>query len=118
MVEVKNANIGREENFEEGGSSKGGRTGKGKCKRMATKVRQPKRFISVKEAASFEEWIRKWRKIAPGHIVDLSDMEGMKIIPNLFEDIGWGPVLTVNELYYAKMIYKFYTNLPKEEFKS
>ncbi|KAI5683395.1 hypothetical protein M9H77_04623 [Catharanthus roseus] len=30
MVKVKNANVGRGENFEEGGSSRGGRIGKGK----------------------------------------------------------------------------------------
>ncbi|KAI5681579.1 hypothetical protein M9H77_02807 [Catharanthus roseus] len=38
-------------------------------------------------------------------------MEGMEIIPNLFEDISWGPLLTVNELYYPEMIYEFYANL-------
>ncbi|KAI5652373.1 hypothetical protein M9H77_29560 [Catharanthus roseus] len=75
MVKVKNINIGREENYEEGGSSRGGRTGKGKGKRVTTEVRLPERFISVKEAANFEEWTRKRRKIAPGHGVDLSDME-------------------------------------------
>ncbi|KAI5668033.1 hypothetical protein M9H77_17886 [Catharanthus roseus] len=37
----------------------------------------------------------------------------MEIITNLFEDIGWGPLLTVNELYYPKMIYEFYANLHK-----
>ncbi|KAI5672314.1 hypothetical protein M9H77_12678 [Catharanthus roseus] len=78
MMKVKNANVGREENYEEGGSSRGGRTGKGKGKgkRVATEVRLPERFISVKEAANFEEWTRKKRKIVPGYRVDLSDMEG------------------------------------------
>ncbi|KAI5663160.1 hypothetical protein M9H77_22483 [Catharanthus roseus] len=32
-------------------------------------------FIFVKEAANFEEWTRKRRKIAPSHRVDLNDME-------------------------------------------
>ncbi|KAI5657663.1 hypothetical protein M9H77_26456 [Catharanthus roseus] len=67
MVKVKNTNIGRGENIEEGRSSK--------------------------EAANFEEWTQKRRKIASGHKVDLSDMEGMETIPNLFEDIGQGPLL-------------------------
>ncbi|KAI5654031.1 hypothetical protein M9H77_31218 [Catharanthus roseus] len=35
----------------------------------------PERFISVKGAATFEEWTRKMRKIASGHRVDLFDME-------------------------------------------
>ncbi|KAI5672333.1 hypothetical protein M9H77_12697 [Catharanthus roseus] len=113
MVKVKNANVGREENYEEGGSSRGGRTGKGKGKRVATEVRLPEGFISFKEAANFEEWTRKRRKIAPGHRVDLFDIEGMEIIPNLYEDIGWGPLLTVNELYYLEIIYEFYSNLHK-----
>ncbi|KAI5666379.1 hypothetical protein M9H77_16232 [Catharanthus roseus] len=60
MVKVKNANIGKEENYEEGRSSIGGRIGKGKGKRVAIEVR-------VLE--------RKRRKIAPGLRVDLSDME-------------------------------------------
>ncbi|KAI5682076.1 hypothetical protein M9H77_03304 [Catharanthus roseus] len=93
MVKVKNANVGREENYKEGGSSKGERTGKGKGKGVATELRAPERFISIKEAANFEKWTRKWRKIAPGHRVDLSNMEGMEIIPKLFEHIGWGPYL-------------------------
>ncbi|KAI5657524.1 hypothetical protein M9H77_26317 [Catharanthus roseus] len=75
MVKVKNANVGGEENYEKEGSSRGGRTGKGKGKRVAIEVRVPLRFISVKEAANFEEWTRKRRKISPGHIVDLSDIE-------------------------------------------
>ncbi|KAI5649613.1 hypothetical protein M9H77_35618 [Catharanthus roseus] len=100
MWKVNNANVGREENYEEGGSSRGGRTGKEKGKRVATEVRLVERFISIK-------------KIAPGHRVDLSDMAGMEIIPNLFEDIGWGPLLTVNKLYYPKMIYEFYDILHK-----
>ncbi|KAI5673184.1 hypothetical protein M9H77_13548 [Catharanthus roseus] len=36
MVKVKNTNVGRKENHEEGGSMRGGRTGKGKDKRVAT----------------------------------------------------------------------------------
>ncbi|KAI5652395.1 hypothetical protein M9H77_29582 [Catharanthus roseus] len=41
--------------------------------------------------------------MAPGHRVDLSDME----------DIGWGLLLTVNELFYSEMINEFYANLYK-----
>ncbi|KAI5658101.1 hypothetical protein M9H77_26894 [Catharanthus roseus] len=77
------------------------------------KARAPDRFISVKEAANFEEWTRNRRKIAPGHRVDLSDMQGMEAIPTLFDMIGWVPLLTINELYYPKMIYEFYANLHK-----
>ncbi|KAI5667731.1 hypothetical protein M9H77_17584 [Catharanthus roseus] len=110
MVKVKNANIGRGENYE-GGSSRGGRAGKGKGKKVASEVKLPERFISIKEAANFEEWARKMRKIAPGHRVDLFDMKGMEIIPNLFENIGWRPLFTVNELYNLEMIYEFYANL-------
>ncbi|KAI5670820.1 hypothetical protein M9H77_11184 [Catharanthus roseus] len=79
MIKVINANVRREENYEEGGSSKGGNTGKGKGKRVANEARIPERFISVKEAANFEEWKRKRRKVAPGHRVDLSDMESMDV---------------------------------------
>ncbi|KAI5677954.1 hypothetical protein M9H77_08904 [Catharanthus roseus] len=57
---------------------------------MIDEVRLPERFISVKEAANFDEWIRKRRKIVPGPRVDLSYMEGMEIIPNLFENIRVG----------------------------
>ncbi|KAI5669511.1 hypothetical protein M9H77_19364 [Catharanthus roseus] len=60
----------------EGGNSRGGRTGKVKGKRVATGVRAPERFISVKEAINFEKWTRKRRKIVPSHRVDLSDIEG------------------------------------------
>ncbi|KAI5672077.1 hypothetical protein M9H77_12441 [Catharanthus roseus] len=94
MEKVKIANIGRGENVEEGGSSRR-RTGKRKI--VASGVRVPERCISVKEAANFEEWTRKRRKIAPGHRVDLTNMEGMEIIPNLLNDI--------------EMVYKFYANL-------
>ncbi|KAI5667225.1 hypothetical protein M9H77_17078 [Catharanthus roseus] len=111
MVKAKNVNVGKGESFEEGESSRG-RTGKGK--RVVTGVRALERFISIKEAANFEEWKRKRRKIAAGHGIDLSDMEGMEIIPNLFEDTGWGPLLTVNELFYPEMIYEFYANLHKD----
>ncbi|KAI5662975.1 hypothetical protein M9H77_22298 [Catharanthus roseus] len=41
-------------------------------------------------------------------------MEGMEIIPNLFNEIGWGPLLIVNELFYPGMIYEFYANLHKD----
>ncbi|KAI5663973.1 hypothetical protein M9H77_23296 [Catharanthus roseus] len=37
----------------------------------------------------------------------------MKIILNLFNNIGWVPLLTVNELFYPEMIYEFYANLYK-----
>ncbi|KAI5666980.1 hypothetical protein M9H77_16833 [Catharanthus roseus] len=77
------------------------------------KARIPDRFISVKEAANFEEWTRNRRKIAPGHRVDLNDVQGMQAVPNLFEMIGWTSLLTVNELYYVEMIYEFYANLHK-----
>ncbi|KAI5681551.1 hypothetical protein M9H77_02779 [Catharanthus roseus] len=114
MVKVKNANVGRGENVEEGGSSRG-TVGKGK--RVPSKVRAPERFISVKEARNFEEWTRKRRKIAPGHRVDLNDMEGIEIIPNLFNEIGWVPLLTVKELFYPDIIYEFYANLNKGRFQ-
>ncbi|KAI5672174.1 hypothetical protein M9H77_12538 [Catharanthus roseus] len=110
MVKVNNANVGRGENVEEGGSSRG-RTGKGK--KVASRVMAPESFISVKEAANFEEWTRKRRKIALGHRVDLFDMEGIEIILNLFNDIGWGPLLTVDELFFPEMIYELYANLHK-----
>ncbi|KAI5657622.1 hypothetical protein M9H77_26415 [Catharanthus roseus] len=37
----------------------------------------------------------------------------MEIIPNLLNDIGWGPLLTVDELFFPEMIYDFYKNLHK-----
>ncbi|KAI5663454.1 hypothetical protein M9H77_22777 [Catharanthus roseus] len=74
-------------------------------------TRASERFISVKEAAMFEEWTRNRRKIAPSHRVDLNDMQGVEAIPHLFELIGWIPLLIVNELYYVDMIYEFYANL-------
>ncbi|KAI5663849.1 hypothetical protein M9H77_23173 [Catharanthus roseus] len=55
MVKVKNANVGKGEDFE-GGNIRG-MTGKGK--RVAFGVRAPIRFISVKETANLEEWPRK-----------------------------------------------------------
>ncbi|KAI5667679.1 hypothetical protein M9H77_17532 [Catharanthus roseus] len=70
MVKTKNANIGRGENVEEGGSSRG--RGKGKRRHLELGLQ---RFISVREATTFEEWTTKRRKIAPGNIVDLNDME-------------------------------------------
>ncbi|KAI5663066.1 hypothetical protein M9H77_22389 [Catharanthus roseus] len=72
MVKVKNANVGMGENYKLGEISIGGRKGKGK--KVASNVRLPERFISVKAAANFEEWTRKTRKIAPRHRVDLTDM--------------------------------------------
>ncbi|KAI5658444.1 hypothetical protein M9H77_27237 [Catharanthus roseus] len=89
-MKVKNANIGRGENVEEGESS---RRRTGKRKRVASGVKVLERFISVKEAANFEEWTRKRRKIAPGHIVDLSDMEGMEIIPIFLMILDGDPCL-------------------------
>ncbi|KAI5667786.1 hypothetical protein M9H77_17639 [Catharanthus roseus] len=64
------------QNPKEGGTSRG----KGKGKRVpsgtgASAARVSERFISVKEAASFEEWTRNQRKIAPSHQVDLHDMQ-------------------------------------------
>ncbi|KAI5653217.1 hypothetical protein M9H77_30404 [Catharanthus roseus] len=109
MVKMKNANIGKGENVEEGGSSRG----RGKGKRVPYGVRAPDRFISVREATNFEEWTRKRRNIAPGHRVDLNNMEGMEIIPNLFNSISWVSLLNVDELYYPEMIYEFYANLYK-----
>ncbi|KAI5663104.1 hypothetical protein M9H77_22427 [Catharanthus roseus] len=58
MVKVKNANIGRGENFEEGGSSRGGRTGKGK--RVATGRHQKdsslsKRLLTLKNGHERKE---------------------------------------------------------------
>ncbi|KAI5650402.1 hypothetical protein M9H77_36407 [Catharanthus roseus] len=37
----------------------------------------------------------------------------MEAIRNLFNMIGWVPLLTINELYYPEMIYEFYANLHK-----
>ncbi|KAI5675897.1 hypothetical protein M9H77_06847 [Catharanthus roseus] len=93
MVKVKNANIGRGENIEEGGSSRG-RSGKGK--RVPSGVRAPKRFISAKEAANFEEWTRKRRKIAPGHRVDLSNMG--EVSCNLYSERRFEETLTKGEV--------------------
>ncbi|KAI5663098.1 hypothetical protein M9H77_22421 [Catharanthus roseus] len=115
MVKTKNANIGRGENVEEGGSSRG----RGKGKRVPFGVRAPQGFISVKEAANFEEWTRKRRKIPPSHRVDLNDIECMKIFPNLFDNISWVSPLTVvrnayrvgRYIYDPEMIYEFNANL-------
>ncbi|KAI5653604.1 hypothetical protein M9H77_30791 [Catharanthus roseus] len=112
MVKTKNAQVGQGQNPEERGTSRG----KGKGKRVpsgtgASAARALERFISVKEAAMFEEWTRNRRKIAPSNRVDLHDMQGMEAIPHLFEIIGWIPLLIVNELYYVDMIYEFYANL-------
>ncbi|KAI5680967.1 hypothetical protein M9H77_02194 [Catharanthus roseus] len=67
----------------------------------------------VKVAPNYEDWTKKKRKIAPGHQVDLSDMGGIEIIPALFQDIGWGSLLIVNELFYPMMLYEFYANLQR-----
>ncbi|KAI5648651.1 hypothetical protein M9H77_34656 [Catharanthus roseus] len=88
MVKIKNAQVGQGQNPEEGGTS----IGKGKGKRVpsgtgVSVARASERFISVKEAARFEEWTRNRRKIAPG----------MEAIPHLFEIIGWIPLL----IFYA-----------------
>ncbi|KAI5683333.1 hypothetical protein M9H77_04561 [Catharanthus roseus] len=100
MVKTKNANVGQGQNLEEGGTSRG----KGKAKGVPSgvkvpEVKVPDRFILAKEAASFEEWTRNRRKIAPSHRVDLNDMQGMEAIPHLFELIGWIPLLIENELW-------------------
>ncbi|KAI5653418.1 hypothetical protein M9H77_30605 [Catharanthus roseus] len=117
MVKTKNAQVGQGQNPEEGGTNRG----KGKGKRVpsgtgastARVSRVSERFISVKDTTRFEEWTRNRRKIAPGHRIDLHDMQGMEAIPHLFEMIGWVPLLIVNELYYVDMIYEFYANLHK-----
>ncbi|KAI5659338.1 hypothetical protein M9H77_28131 [Catharanthus roseus] len=103
MVKTKNAQVCQGQNPEEGGTSRG----KGKGKRVPSGTRTSaarvsrvsERFISVKEAARFEEWTRNRRKIAPGHRVDLHDMQGMEAIPHLFEIIGWIPLLIENEFW-------------------
>ncbi|KAI5671976.1 hypothetical protein M9H77_12340 [Catharanthus roseus] len=107
MVKFKNENVGRGENYE-GGSSRGGRTGKEKGKKVASEVRLPQRFISVKEAANFKEWTRERRKIALGHRVDLSNIEGMEIIPNFLENSGWDLCL---QLEHLKVVLNF---IPKK----
>ncbi|KAI5654771.1 hypothetical protein M9H77_31958 [Catharanthus roseus] len=114
MVKTKNAQVGQGQNPEEEGTSRG----KGKGKRVpsgtgVSAAMASERFISVKEAARFEEWTRNRQKITPSHRVDLHDMQGMEAIPHLFEIIGWIPLLIVNELYYVDMIYEFYANLHK-----
>ncbi|KAI5664556.1 hypothetical protein M9H77_23879 [Catharanthus roseus] len=40
-------------------------------------------------------------------------MGGMEIIPTLFHDIGWGSLLSMNELFYPMMLYEFYPNLQR-----
>ncbi|KAI5673225.1 hypothetical protein M9H77_13589 [Catharanthus roseus] len=114
MVKTKNANVGQGQNLKEGSTSRG----KEKRKRVPSGVRVPEvripdRSISAKKAASFEEWTRNRRKVAPVHRVDLNDMQGMEAIPHLFELIGWIPLLIVNKIYYVEMIYEFYANLHK-----
>ncbi|KAI5653290.1 hypothetical protein M9H77_30477 [Catharanthus roseus] len=76
---------------EVGGSSRGGKNGKGK--QVARSETPLDKFISIQAAANYEDWTQKKRKIAPGHRVNLSDMGGMEIIPALFHDIGWGSLL-------------------------
>ncbi|KAI5681458.1 hypothetical protein M9H77_02686 [Catharanthus roseus] len=111
MVKTKNANVGREGYGEEGGSSRGGKKGKGK--QVARSETPLDKFILVQAAANYEDWTKKKRKIAPGHRVDLSDIGGMEIIPALFQDIGWGSLLMINELFYPMMLYEFYANLQR-----
>ncbi|KAI5668005.1 hypothetical protein M9H77_17858 [Catharanthus roseus] len=40
-------------------------------------------------------------------------MGGMEIIPTLFQDIGWGSLLIVNEFFFPMMLYEFYANLQR-----
>ncbi|KAI5668056.1 hypothetical protein M9H77_17909 [Catharanthus roseus] len=108
MVKAKNANVVREGHGEAGGSSGGGKTGKGK--QVARSETPLDKFILVQATANYEDWTQKKRKIAPGHRVDLSDMGGMEIILAPFQDIGWGSLLIVNELFYHMMLYEFYAN--------
>ncbi|KAI5676963.1 hypothetical protein M9H77_07913 [Catharanthus roseus] len=111
MVKTKNANVGREGHGEEGGSSRGGNKGKGK--QVARSETPLDKFISVQAVANYEDWTKKKRKIALEHRVDLSDMGGMEIIPALFQDISWGSLLIVYELFCPMMLYEFYANLPR-----
>ncbi|KAI5680677.1 hypothetical protein M9H77_01904 [Catharanthus roseus] len=76
MVKVKNANVGRDGHGEEGGSSRGGKKGKGK--QVARSETPSDKFISVKVAANYGDWAKKKRKITPELQVDLSDMGGHK----------------------------------------
>ncbi|KAI5666362.1 hypothetical protein M9H77_16215 [Catharanthus roseus] len=108
MVKTKNANVGH---GEVGGSSRGGKKGKGK--QVARSETLLDKFISVLAAANYKAWTQKKRKIAPRHRVDLLDMGGLEIIPTLFHDIGWSSLLIVNEPFYHMMLYEFYANLQR-----
>ncbi|KAI5663319.1 hypothetical protein M9H77_22642 [Catharanthus roseus] len=108
MVKKKNANVGHSE---AGESSRGGK--KENRKQVARSETPLDKFISVQAAANYEAWTQKKRKIAPRHLVDLSDMGGMEIIPALFHDISWGSLLIVNEPFYPMMLYEFYANLQR-----
>ncbi|KAI5681098.1 hypothetical protein M9H77_02325 [Catharanthus roseus] len=116
MVKTKNANVGKEGHGEAGGSSRGGKKGKGK--QVARSKTSLDKFISVQAATNYEDWTQKKRKIAPGHRVDLSDMGGIKIILALFYDFGWGSLLIVNESFYPMILYEFYANLQRGKTQS
>ncbi|KAI5663598.1 hypothetical protein M9H77_22921 [Catharanthus roseus] len=69
MVRTNNANVGREGHGEEGGSSRGGKKGKGK--QVARSGTPLDKFISVQAAAHYKDWTKKKRKITPGHRVPI-----------------------------------------------
>ncbi|KAI5658111.1 hypothetical protein M9H77_26904 [Catharanthus roseus] len=116
MVKTKNANVGREGHGEIGGSSRGGKMGKGK--QVARSETPLDKFISVQAATNYKDWTEKKRNITPKHRVDLSDMGGMEMLPILFHDISWGSLLIVNELFYPMMLYEFYANLQRGRIQS
>ncbi|KAI5668786.1 hypothetical protein M9H77_18639 [Catharanthus roseus] len=111
MVKTKNANVGKEGHGEVGGSSRGGKKGKGK--QVARSETPLDKFISVQAIANYEDWTQKKRKIAPGHRVNLSNMRSMEIISALFHDIDWGCLLIVSKSFYPMMLYEFYANLQR-----
>ncbi|KAI5648760.1 hypothetical protein M9H77_34765 [Catharanthus roseus] len=112
MVKVKNANVGREENYDKGGSSRVGRTRKRKGKKVASEVRLPERFISVEAVAKFEEWTRKRRKIALGHRVDLSDMEDLRNYLQKEKFLTRHDDRNVNKLdAYGKLLHHMISNI-------
>ncbi|KAI5652501.1 hypothetical protein M9H77_29688 [Catharanthus roseus] len=90
MVKTNNAQVGQGQNPEEGGTSRGKERERGYLLELG--------FLQL---GLQREWTRNRRKIAPGHRVDLNDMQGMEAIPHLFELIGWIPQLIVNEPYYV-----------------
>ncbi|KAI5680612.1 hypothetical protein M9H77_01839 [Catharanthus roseus] len=97
MVKVKNANVGRGETYEEEGSSRGERSGKGKGKKVASELKLPERFISIKEAANFEEWTSKRRKTASGHRVDLSYIKVFQYF--MLNLVGIGDHIGIGKIY-------------------